>query len=221
VCCVEFPKAAALLERRAKGDYSPYQHLPTLREYRPQRPSEPSEPKGAKGSLSDGRKCVSARQLFEAYARAAKLAPETIIRRRVVVTELDAHLDGRDFDALSDEEAQEWITSRVTDKRSAYTVQDQTNMTPTNTDLDYTPPSDTRELLLIGKELMQLDQNLLTEEDEDLLLVYSDIMMAFAKSAHQEGGHYAAMNSALDSYNALRRVMGMHDHVSTIVLTAD
>jgi integrase len=60
--------------------------------------------------------------LFEAYIQAAKLAPETIRRRRPVFIELDTHLAGRSFDALSDGEAQEWITSRVTDKRSALTV---------------------------------------------------------------------------------------------------
>jgi integrase len=84
---------------------------------KPEGPKGPSEPLAATGPS------LSASQLFEAYIRAAKLAPETIIRRRVVFTELDAHLAGRAFDALSDKEAQEWITSRVTDKRSALTVQ--------------------------------------------------------------------------------------------------
>jgi integrase len=113
-----YPKAINLLERRAKGDYSPDPHLQTLPEYKkPEGPKGPSEPLGATGPS------LSASQLFEAYIRAAKLAPETIIRRRVVFTALDAHLAGRAFDALSDEEAQEWITSRVTDKRSALTVQ--------------------------------------------------------------------------------------------------
>jgi hypothetical protein len=103
-------------------------------------------------------------------------------------------------------------------------------MTPTNTTeltdsvklaLSYAAPSDTKELLDLGPYLMTIDPDYLTEDDEDDLLVYSDMMMAFAKSAHQEGGHCAAMNSAVDAYNALRWVMGLHDHVSTIVLTAD
>jgi hypothetical protein len=40
----------------------------------------------------------------------------------VVFTTLDAHLAGRDIDALSDDEAQQWVTALVTKKRSAFTV---------------------------------------------------------------------------------------------------
>jgi integrase len=43
-------------------------------------------------------------------------------RWRVVFTTLDAHLAGRDVDALSDDEAQQWVTALVTKKRSAFTV---------------------------------------------------------------------------------------------------
>jgi integrase len=114
-----YPKAVSLLERRATGDYSPDEHLRTLPEYQQPKPSGPKTPTALQGSKGH----PSALQLFETYIRAAKLAPATILRRRGVFTELDAHLNGRGFDTLTDEEAQEWITSRVTDKRSAQTVQ--------------------------------------------------------------------------------------------------
>jgi integrase len=39
-----------------------------------------------------------------------------------VFTTLDKHLAGRDFDALSDDEAQQWLAALVTKKRSAGTV---------------------------------------------------------------------------------------------------
>jgi hypothetical protein len=111
-----YPKAVKLLERRAAGDYSPDEHLRTLPEYQQPKPSGPSAPIEAKGAKT-------AHQLFEAYIPAAKLAPETILRRRGIVTELDAHLAGRSFDTLTDEEAQGWLTAMVADgKRSAETV---------------------------------------------------------------------------------------------------
>jgi integrase len=65
---------------------------------------------------------ITSLQLFEAHIKAAKLAPETIIRRRVVFAELDARLNAKSFDALSEDEAQKWITSRVAPNRAAQTV---------------------------------------------------------------------------------------------------
>jgi integrase len=129
-----YPKAVELLERRAKGDYSPDTHLETLPEYRPQKPSTPNGSSdrdqrslGSKGAVAVPRPkaepSTTALALFETYITEAKLAPETILRRRGVFTELDTLLAGRPFGALEPDEAQEWITSRVTDKRSAETVQ--------------------------------------------------------------------------------------------------
>jgi hypothetical protein len=43
-------------------------------------------------------------------------------RRRGVFIALDAHLVGRDFDALSDDEAQQWVAALITKKRDAVTV---------------------------------------------------------------------------------------------------
>jgi len=45
-----------------------------------------------------------------------------VVRWRVVFTTLDKHLAGRDFDALSDDEAQRWVAALVTRKRSPFTV---------------------------------------------------------------------------------------------------
>jgi len=107
----EFLHAADLLQRRAAGDYSPDQHMHTLAEYR----------KAAPQSAAPGSR-KTAVQLFEGYISASNLAAGSVIRWRVVFTTLDKHLAGRDFDALSDDEAQRWVAALVTRKRSAFTV---------------------------------------------------------------------------------------------------
>jgi hypothetical protein len=106
----EFLEAAKLLKRRASGDYTPDQHLQTLPVYRKATP--PVAPRSGKTAM----------QLFEGYIPAAGLAAGTVGRWRVVFTTLDAHLAGRDIDALFDDEAQQWITGLVTKERSAFTV---------------------------------------------------------------------------------------------------
>jgi integrase len=105
----EFLEAADLLKRRASGDYSPDQHLQTQPQYCKAKPAAPRSGK-------------TAMQLFEGYIPAAGLAVGTVGRWRVVFTTLDAYLAGRDIDALSDDEAQRWVTALVTKKRSAFTV---------------------------------------------------------------------------------------------------
>jgi integrase len=105
-----FLEAADLLKRRASGDYSPDQHLQTLPEYR--KATSPVAPRSGKTAM----------QLFEGYIPVAGLAAGTVGRWRVVFTTLDAYFAGRDFDAVSDEEAQRWVTALVTKKRSAFTV---------------------------------------------------------------------------------------------------
>jgi len=84
--------------------------LQTLPEYR--KATSPVAPRSGKTAM----------QLFEGYILAASLAAGTVGRWRVVFTTLDAYLAGRDFDAVSDEEAQRWVTALVTKKRSAFTV---------------------------------------------------------------------------------------------------
>jgi hypothetical protein len=107
----DFLAATDLLERRAKRDYGADQHLQTLPEYRKTKPV-------ARGS---SKTCL---ELFEAYVKAAKPAKSTINRWRVVFTTLDKHLDGRDIDTLSADDAQRWATSLITDKRGRRTVSD-------------------------------------------------------------------------------------------------
>jgi hypothetical protein len=105
----EFHAAITLLRRRASGDYSPDQHLQTLPEYRKAKAT-------ARGA---GRTCV---ELFRAYVEDVKPQRSTVNRWRGVFIALDKHLDGRNIDDFSDDEAQHWARSLVGDKRSAYTV---------------------------------------------------------------------------------------------------
>jgi integrase len=83
--------------------------LQTLAEYRKAKPVAPRSRK-------------TAMQLFEGYIPACDLAVGTVSRGRVVFKTLDAYLAGRDFDAVSDDEAQRWVTALVTKKRGAFTV---------------------------------------------------------------------------------------------------
>jgi integrase len=107
----EFLVATDLLKRRAVRDHSPDPHLQTLLEYRKTKPV----------ALGAGKTCL---ELFEAYINAAKPAPSTVNRWRVIFTTLDEHLDGRDIDAFSADDAQRWARSLVIDKRSRRTVSD-------------------------------------------------------------------------------------------------
>jgi integrase len=108
----EFHTAITRLERNATGDYSPDQHLHTLPEYRRKAAPQSAAPRSGKTAM----------HLFERYISASKLAAETVRRWRATFTTLDEYLAGRDFDALSDDEAQQWVTALVTKKRRASTV---------------------------------------------------------------------------------------------------
>jgi integrase len=103
----EFLAATDLLKRRAARDHSPDPHLQTLPEYRKTKPV-------AHGA---GKTCL---ELFEAYIKAAKPAH----RWHVIFTTLDEHLDGRDIDTFSVDDAQRWATSLVSDNRNRRTVSD-------------------------------------------------------------------------------------------------
>jgi integrase len=107
----ELHTAMVRLERMAGGDYSPDQHVLTL-------PPYSKSPVARRLG-----KTVSAMQLFQGYILAKKLADGSVRQWRPVFTMLDTYLAGRDFDALSDDEAQKWLDSLVTDGRSAATVQ--------------------------------------------------------------------------------------------------
>jgi integrase len=109
----EFMEASALLERRARGDYSPDANLKTLPAYA-KAPKAPVEP-------GSGKTCY---ELFGAYVEAVKPARSTVTRWRSVFIALDAYLNGRSVDALEPDEAQRWIASLITGKRKARTVKD-------------------------------------------------------------------------------------------------
>jgi integrase len=100
--------ACSLLERRAKGDYTPDPRPRSFPEYERQRTQPPS-----------GRTCV---QLYENYIRAVRIAPSTINRWRVVFHALDEHLAGRAIEAFSEDDAQRWAASLLNEERGARTV---------------------------------------------------------------------------------------------------
>jgi hypothetical protein len=94
----DYISACYLLERRARGDYSPDTLPQTF-------PVERKKPKATLG--------LTAMQLFEAYITAAGLAAGSVQSRRAVFKALEEHLDGRAVDSLSDDDAQRWIASLV------------------------------------------------------------------------------------------------------------
>lgn len=104
----EFIAACDLLRRRAQGDYAP--------DPRPQ--SFPVFDR-ERSKASSG---LTGMQLFTAYIPAADLAPGSVRRMGSVFRVLDAHLDGRSVDSVSEDEAQQWVASLVTKERSAFTV---------------------------------------------------------------------------------------------------
>jgi len=114
----EFVQTTNLLNRKANGDYSEDQHLKMFPEYR----------RKARASVAPrSGKAVTAMQLFKGYIVAKQLADGSVRQWRPVFAMLDAYLAGRDFDALSDDEAQRWVTGLVAEAkgrtgRSAGTV---------------------------------------------------------------------------------------------------
>jgi integrase len=106
----EFIAATELLERRARGDWGPDQHLDQLA------PSPTLSP-GATAPLSNGQrsdaaaasKLPSAVSLFEAHSKDKQLAAQTIARRRCMFTALDAAraAEGPKWDA------QKWLDGLI------------------------------------------------------------------------------------------------------------
>jgi integrase len=103
-----FIAACDLLERRARGDYTPDALPQTFPVF------EPKKPKATSG--------LTAPQLFTAYIPAADLSEGSVRRWRSVFNALDARLEGRSIEGLSEHEAQQWVASLVTKKRNAFTV---------------------------------------------------------------------------------------------------
>jgi hypothetical protein len=113
-------QATKLLSRYAAGDYSPDQHVLTLPAYARQAPKSALAGATAHALATKGSK--NAMQLFKDYSAAVNSAEGTVTTRRGVFITLDMYLGGRDFDALSDDEAQHWVASLVTNERSPGTV---------------------------------------------------------------------------------------------------
>jgi hypothetical protein len=103
-----FPLAVAVLERRAKGDYSPD---PTPQSFPEWRTSEPP----ADNSLDPW-------QLWQAFVLATSLAENTVGRWQGVFRKMKADFPGRGAGSLTNDEAQTWITGLVGEERTADTV---------------------------------------------------------------------------------------------------
>jgi hypothetical protein len=86
------------------------------------------------------------------------------------------------------------------------------------TDTNHTDPTDTIEIVRLGKEAMGKDIDTLTDDDFGALEHFADFSMAIAKAAHRDEKNCAAMNFALDAVNAYRRVIGLEAHESEIVI---
>jgi hypothetical protein len=100
--------AYALLEQRARGDYSRDTYPDTFPAYVDQR-----------RSASSGMSCWD---LFGAYVAARKPAAGTISRWRAVFKGLQAAFPERSASALTEEDARAWKDTLLTPKRSAVTV---------------------------------------------------------------------------------------------------
>lgn len=104
----DFPEVLNLLERRARGDYSPDE---TLEAY----------PKFDSSLMHSGSQ-VSPWSLFEAWVNAARPAAGTVARWNAVLRALnETHPNAA---ALSPKDARAWINGLITEERSARTVSD-------------------------------------------------------------------------------------------------
>ncbi len=86
------------------------------------------------------------------------------------------------------------------------------------TDTNHADPTDTIEIVRLGKEAMGKCIDTLTDDDFGALEDFADFSVAAAKAAHRDGKNCAAMNFALDAVNAYRRVIGLEAHESEIVV---
>jgi integrase len=110
-----FFHACALLERRARGDWSPDprpQAFPAVTLVETPKRSPTKKPVGS---------CLA---LFEDYVRSKKPAASTVDRWGGVFKALDLHLGSRDLASFTSDDAQAWSTSLVTSNRGARTVRD-------------------------------------------------------------------------------------------------
>ena len=107
-CVVDsYIAALSLLERHAKGDYSP--------DTRPQSFPQFSRLRSATSDFTP-------RTLFDAWAKARQPAHSTIESWRPVFNALTRNFPDRSASAITQAEAQEWLDKLVTPERSAFTV---------------------------------------------------------------------------------------------------
>ena len=108
--CQEFIGAAQLLEKRARGDYTP--DADALR--------FPKFDAGPAGSSSG----LSCWELFEAYVHGKKPAPATVERWRAVFLSLQERFPEKRASDLRESDAREWAKTLITAERTAQTVSD-------------------------------------------------------------------------------------------------
>jgi integrase len=104
-----FYPAVSLLKRRANGDHS--------RDVTPD-----SFPEFTEGRMrGTGLSCWD---LFGAYVKAMRRAPQTVIRWRAVFLKMQQDFADLTADAIGEHRAREWITGLVTEDRTANTVRE-------------------------------------------------------------------------------------------------
>jgi hypothetical protein len=116
----EFLAARKTLERRARGDWGPDQHLDQLAPSPNLAPvmASPSSNGQHRSAVTGGQaQLPSAVEIFEASCEGRALKPSTIMNHRTVFVTLDKE-DWR----TPDWDAQEWLDGLVTDGRSPQTV---------------------------------------------------------------------------------------------------
>ncbi|MCC8941482.1 hypothetical protein H8A99_34855 [Bradyrhizobium sp. Arg68] len=102
--------AISLLERRARGDYSPDTTPETF----------PPFVQGAPQRVTG----LSCWQLFEGFVRATQPAPTTVSRWRAVFLQMQKDFADRAANGITEDDARAWVTGLVSEERTAYTVRE-------------------------------------------------------------------------------------------------
>jgi integrase len=118
----EFLAATKTLERRARGDWGPDQHLDQLAPSPNLSPATSLSPNGQRSEAAAGGRASrtqlpSAVEIFEASCKDRHIKPSTIIGQRCVFTALDME-DWR----APEWDAQQWLNALITPRRKPQTV---------------------------------------------------------------------------------------------------
>jgi integrase len=108
----EYAAGVLLLERRARGDFSPDERAEQFPKFEAA-PKPNVDPKG-----------LTPLKLWEAWVDARKPKDTTVDRWRSVFIELQKHFPQRTAGSITGDDAQTWAESLVNEKRSAVTVKD-------------------------------------------------------------------------------------------------